>query len=66
MPVTPAPRIGKTAGARPRPADSEKRPVNGRWHTASEIAAGDMVMAAKATPKRKAAKRRPMGIINRG
>jgi hypothetical protein len=25
-----------------------------------------MVMAAKATPKRKAAKRRPMGIINRG
>lgn len=71
--VTPSPRIGKYAPPRPRPADSEKKPRNARWHTVSEIEAGDMVMAAKARPKAKAiAKRRikdkplVVGLINRG
>lgn len=64
--VTPAPRIGKTTGVRPRPADSEKRPVNARFHVASEIAAGDVSKPSRKAPKRKAARRKmPLGLINR-
>lgn len=56
--TTPAPRIGKTIGVRPRPANSEKRPVNAAWHATSEIAANG--------PARKKAKRKGMtGLINR-
>lgn len=62
--TTPAPRIGKTTGTRPRPANSEKRGVNAKWHMASEIAAGDLVMAKKVAPKRKAKK--AAGLINGG
>lgn len=60
--TTPAPRIGKTTGARPRPGNSEKLPRGARFHMASEIAAGDMVMAKKVAPKRKAKK--AAGLIN--
>jgi len=65
MATAPPPRIGKTTGVRPRPANSEKLPRGARFHMASEIAAGDMVMAKKVAPKRKRGKK-SSGLINRG
>jgi hypothetical protein len=55
MPMTaPPPRIGKTTGKRPRPADSEKIAKNARFHVASEVAATASSL------------KKPMGLINRG
>lgn len=65
MTYAPPARIGKTTGVRPRPADSEKLPRGAKFHIASEIASGDMVVAKKAAPKRKVAKRKASGLINR-
>lgn len=66
--VTPAPRIGKTTGMRPRPADSEKLPRGAAFHVRSEMAMGDTdkpaPMKRKVVRKRRAKK--PQGIINRG
>lgn len=59
--VTPAPRIGKTTGSRPRPANSEKLPRGARFHMVSEVAAGDVV-----APKRKMKRKARAGLINHG
>ena len=56
MPASaPPPRIGKTTGTRPRPADSEKLPPNARWHVASELASADPTRIPP-PPKRRPAK----------
>jgi hypothetical protein len=56
----PAARIGKTTGARTRPADSEKLPPGARFHVASEIATGNQVKRKK---KRRISSK--AGLINR-
>lgn len=64
--VTPAPRIGKTTGIRPRPADSEKLPRGAAFHVKSEVALGDVAKPSKRKTKRKIASKKSRGLINGG